>query len=216
MTSIRIDLHTHSVASPDGGLTLAQYKRMLEQGDLDVIAITDHNRIDFAMQAHNELGDKIIVGEEIITPSGEIIGLFLNELVPPGLPLQETVALIKAQGCVVYAPHPFETLRSGLSVGALESIAPFVDIVETKNGRAIFQDRYALAEQWAQANNLPGAASSDSHGWHGWGKTYSIIARVPAKDTLAELLETAEYVIGNPGLRGMLYPKFNRLRRRQE
>lgn len=213
MSGCKIDLHTHSVTSPDGSISLTQYRRMLEAGGLDCIAITDHNRIDFALAAHKELGDRIIIGEEITTLSGEIIGLFLKEAVPGGLDLHEAVTRIKDQDGLVYVPHPFETVRSGVTVGALESIAELVDIVEIRNGRAIFLDRYALAEQWSQTNDIPGAASSDSHGWHGWGKTYSIVDQVPTKETLVQLLGTARYATAKSGLRGMLYPKFNRLRK---
>lgn len=208
-----IDLHTHSVASPDGSLTLAHYRRMLDEGRLDFIAITDHNTIAFAQAAHAELGKRIIVGEEITTTQGEIIGLFLTAPVPAGLPLAEAVERIKAQNGLVYVPHPFEKVRSGIAAPVLEKVASEVDIVEIYNGRAVFENRGRLAKEWAMRYHLPGAASSDSHGWYGWGATYSLIDQPPSRATLTQLLRTARYQAGFPGLRGMLYPKFNRLRK---
>ena len=75
---IKLDLHTHSIISPDGGLTEAHYKRVLTQGALDCLAITDHNDITFAQMMWQRFGKKIIVGEEITTSEGEMIGLFLK------------------------------------------------------------------------------------------------------------------------------------------
>lgn len=208
----KVDLHTHSVASPDGSLTLAHYQRALTEKRLDYIAITDHNRIDFALAAHAVLGKQIIVGEEVMTRDGEVVGLFLRAGIPSGLPLAETLELIHAQGGVTYIPHPFETARKGVSAAALQTVAEAVDIVEVRNGRALFQNRGQQAEVWARDHHKPGAAASDAHGWYGWGKTYSLIDRVPSAQNLSAGLKTASHTAGSPGLRGVLYPKFNRIR----
>lgn len=209
----RIDLHTHSIASPDGGLTAAHYKRMLRSGRLNAIAITDHNRIDFAKKLHGELGNAIIIGEEIMTSEGEIIGLFLSEGIPAGLTPSECVARIHKQGGLVYIPHPFETTRSGISADALNSIASEVDIVETYNGRTL-QNRGEQAKEWAVAHKVPWASSSDAHGWRGWGNTASAIGEVPTKKNLAHLLNMAAHDTTSTGIVGRLYPKLNRLRKR--
>ncbi len=87
---LNVDLHTHSVASPDGGITLKQYRHILEIGILDCIAITDHNQIDFATHARQKLGERIIIGEEIMTTLGEIIGLFLEQPVRAGMTPEDT------------------------------------------------------------------------------------------------------------------------------
>jgi predicted metal-dependent phosphoesterase TrpH len=211
---IKVDLHTHSVASPDGSLRAAHYRRVLEAGKLDVIAVTDHDSIAFAQQLQAELGDRIIVGEEISALEGEIVGLYLRALIPSGLSANETINCIKEQGGLVYIPHPFETLRKGLPRRALDAIAEQVDIVETYNGRAIFQNRSAAALVWAKEHTKAQAASSDAHGWHGWGGTYSSINKLPARETLPKLLADAQLVTSNVGARGVLYPKLNRLRRK--
>ena len=209
-----LDLHTHSSASPDGGLRLEDYARMLQTGPLTHIAITDHNRIDFAVTAHERLGDGIIVGEEIKTTEGEIIGLFLREPVAAGLSAAETAARIHSQGGIVYIPHPFETIRSGVSPAVLDHIAGRVDIIETYNGRALLRQKNRRAEAWAQQHHCPGAASSDAHGRAGWGRTYSAIGNKPTARTLAQALQTASYRHTTVGLRGALYPSLNRLGKR--
>jgi predicted metal-dependent phosphoesterase TrpH len=119
----RVDLHTHSLASPDGALRAADYTVMLASGRLNYIAVTDHNRIDFALQLQAQLGPQIIVGEEITTTDGEIIGLYLHEVVPAGLSTLEAVQRIRQQGGLVYVPHPFETVRKGITAATLDTIA---------------------------------------------------------------------------------------------
>lgn len=213
--TIKIDLHTHSVASPDGGLTAAHYRRAFETGRLDVVAVTDHNRIDFAQQLQAELGrERVIVGEEINTSQGEIIGLYLQSAVPHGLSPAETVAAIHRQGGLVYVPHPFETVRSGLDRAMLDSLTAEVDIIEVYNGRAVFQRRHKLAAAWAALHDVAGAASSDAHGVQGWGRTYSALTELPSRRTLLGLLRQAEYHMRSPSSRAVLLPKINRLRRR--
>ncbi len=213
--SYKVDLHTHSYGSPDGALRAAEYRRKLESGALDFIAITDHDRIDSALQIRGELdklGDRIIIGEEISTADGELIGLYLTDLVPAGLSAVETTQAIRGQGGLVYVPHPFETVRSGMPEAVLGSIAEDVDIVETYNGRAAFQDCGAAATAWAEAHDKPVAASSDAHGRIGWGRTYSELAEPPTRDNLARLLDGATYGRSRVGI-GILYPKLNRIRK---
>jgi predicted metal-dependent phosphoesterase TrpH len=218
--SYRADFHTHSVASPDGALGLEHYRRMLQKGGLagglDFIAVTDHNTIAMARQIHAELGDRIIIGEEITAQEGEVIGLYLTEAIPPLLTVLETVEAIHKQGGLVYVPHPFETVRKGLSYEALQGIAKHVDVIEVHNGRAVFQNFSEKALSWAKEHGVPGAASSDAHGFSGWGKTYTMLSKVPARQNLAGLLQKATYKHGFAGLHGMLYPKINRWSRWQK
>ncbi|HSX05850.1 MAG TPA: PHP domain-containing protein [Candidatus Saccharimonadales bacterium] len=213
----RIDLHTHSVASPDGNLTARDYQAMLASGRLNYIAITDHNRIDFALRLQAELGNlgtHIIVGEEITTQDGEIIGLYLRQAVPAGLSAAETARRIHQQGGLVYVPHPFETVRKGISLASLDAIADLVDIIETYNGRNL-QNRAATAQTWAAAHHKPGAASSDAHGKRGWGKTATVLPKKPSHENLVKTLQTASLDTHSTGLIGRLYPMLNRLRRHQ-
>lgn len=210
----KVDLHTHSVGSPDGGLRAADYRWMLERGGLDFVAVTDHNTTAFAKELQAELGESIIVGEEITAREGEVIGLFLTEVIPAGLSAAETAKRIHGQGGLVYIPHPFETVRKGLPAKTLDEIAAQVDVVEANNGRAMFQNKSQQAKAWAEAHHKPIAASSDAHGRAGWGKTYSVIGQKPSRENLAALLARAEFAAGTVGTRGVLYPKLNRLRKK--
>ena len=205
----KVDLHTHSIDSKDGGTTARQYQHALASGLLDCVAVTDHNSIDFATRLQADLGNVIIVGEEIMTNAGEIIGLYLKEAIPAGLSVSETIQRIKAQGGIVYVPHPFETVRKGLPPDVLDELTDQIDIVEIYNGRAFAQDKSKQTVVWARLNQIPGAASSDAHGHKALGKTYTDCKELPAHDTLAELIKSATPIAGRPSIRDLLYPKFH-------
>lgn len=195
-------------------MAVAHYKKALDMGLLDYVAITDHNRIDYAILAQAELGDQIIVGEEIMTEKGEIIGLYLEQPIEPGLTVAETVARIKEQSGLVYVPHPFETIRKGLHPADLETIHELVDIIEVCNGRAFVQNRSAQVVLWAKLNHVIGAASSDAHGFRGIGKTFTATSELPTKETLLSLLKAGTPMTDRPGVRALLYPKYHRLRKK--
>lgn len=212
----KIDLHCHSYGSHDGRLQASDVRYMLASGKLNTIAVTDHDNIQAAMKLRAEFGEQIIVGEEITTSQGEIIGLYLNKLVKPGQTALETVRAIKSQGGLVYIPHPFDhTRRSGVSLEVLDEIRVEVDIVETGNGRDYFTKHAKQALAWAEQNNVAMAHSSDAHGPIGWGKTYSVLSESPDRDSLVELLRQAKFSNGKVGLIGLLYPAINRWRGRR-
>jgi predicted metal-dependent phosphoesterase TrpH len=212
---IKVDLHTHSIASHDGGITAEQYKHVLESGILDCIAITDHNRIDFAQKLQKDLGpQKIIIGEEISTNQGDIIGLFLNDPIPADLDLKAAIEMIKSQNGIVYVPHPFETVRKGISEDALKSVNHLVDIVESANGRAYFQNLGPKAHTWAHINRKATFSSSDAHRSGGLGRTYTILKETPSRENILKLCNTGRKIYQRPGVADILAPKMNRLRKK--
>lgn len=208
----KIDLHTHSAWSPDGGITKKQYIRMLEKGILDCIAITDHNETRFARALHNELGDKIIIGEEIKTLEGEIIGLFLTKTIPPGLSAKETVFEIRKDGGLIYIPHPFEKSRESLQEEALQEIIESVDIIEVFNGRGIIRGRFERAIDTATSTMTAMAASSDAHCRRGLGTAYSLVREFPDRETLVNLLKNGEMQKNHAPLYSLLCPGVNRIK----
>lgn len=140
MGAFRTELHVHTSASHDslmGGHTLLAACRARRVG---CVAITDHNEVSGALALGPWLGRRgvsVIVGEEVMTSEGEVIGLFLTERVPAGMSPEDTVRAIRAQGGVTYVPHPFDEKRrrTVLNREALHRIAPEVDLVEVHNGR---------------------------------------------------------------------------------
>ena len=171
---VRVDCHLHTVASGDAVLTLDQLAERAEQVGLDVVCITDHNVTSAAVAAaERDLGLRVIVGEEIRTPDGDMIGLFLTERVPYVLPVAEVVARIRAQGGLVYAPHPFDPARSSLGrVLPALCAAGAVDIVEVFNAKTATREPNDRAAALATAYALPGGAGSDAHDPPGVGAAF--------------------------------------------
>lgn len=186
---IKLDLHTHSIISYDGGITATQYEKILSKGILDAIAITDHNDTRFARMMHDRLGDRIIVGEEIMTSEGEIIGLFLTKTIPPGKTAQETVQAIIAQGGLVYLPHPFETRRKGIQVPAIKEIHQHVSLIEVYNARAFGRGKPMEAIQCAHEYGFAETATSDAHSMWGVGTSYVLVADIPQVHTITKLIK---------------------------
>lgn len=188
----KIELHTHSIISQDGGISRDQYANLLGKGILDIIAITDHNETKLALEMAQKFGEKIIVGEEISTREGDLIGLFLQKTIQRNLTAIETTKLIHEQGGLVYIPHPFETDRKGLQIDALRTIISDIDIVEVFNARGKGRGKPNQALAFAQKNNKTMAAASDSHCYQGMGSSYGIISDVPTNKTLVNLLAKGE------------------------
>lgn len=132
---------------------------------INCLAVTDHNTIAGALEVKRMAPFKVIVGEELFTALGEIIGLFLTAEIPGRLSPEETVARIKAQGGLVCIPHPCDRLRpqSRLRRHALEKIMPDVDLIEVFNSRTLLLQDSVRALQLAQRHELPGTVGSDAH-----------------------------------------------------
>ena len=184
----KIDLHTHSIISHDGGISKQQYIDILNSGMLDYIAITDHNETGFARMLNKEIGPKIIIGEEIKTTDGEIIGLFLKKTIAPGMSAVATINEIHADGGLIYVPHPFEKGRSSIQEEVIREFIEKIDIIETFNGRGTLRGKSDAASTLATTAKIAAAASSDAHCKIGIGLTYSFISETPTEKTLPDLL----------------------------
>ena len=131
-----------------------------------MVAVTDHNTIAGALELREQATFPVIVGQEIDTADGELIGLFLETAVPPGLPAAETAERIRAQGGLVYLQHPFYRIVHGrMRAEAREQLRGrgLIDVVEAANGGPLAAADNARALAWARACGLPHAASSDAH-----------------------------------------------------
>ena len=161
-----VDLHCHTRASFDSLSDPVEVARTAKKRGLTHLAITDHDTIDGALRARDAGidGITIIVGEEVKTAAGDLICLFLERAVPPGLPIAETIVLVRAQGGLVGIPHPFDGYRNSLLRDeGLASIATLVDGVETHNARIMLGDGNEKAVVFAKEHGLPGVSVSDAH-----------------------------------------------------
>ncbi len=180
---IRADFHCHTRYSLDATTAPAELVERAAAAGLDRIAITDHGEIEGALIARELDPARVIVGEEIRCAGGtELIGLFLTERIPYDLSVEETAARIRAQGGLVYAPHPFAyARRPAYHARAALAVA---DIVEVFNSRAFLPTWNRRARQAATERGLPAAASSDAHFPHEIGRAYT---NVPWFDDAASL-----------------------------
>ena len=172
--NMKIDLHCHTEASADCSTPLELFPARCRERGVWVQAITDHNEIWGAQKLQEMVEEEkikkagfpltIIVGEEVSTIHGEIIGLFLKEKIPAGMTPRETVDAITEQGGLVVLPHGFDPLkRWRLQPAALETIEDEINVVETFNAR-ISQLRWnQAAVDWAKRHGVPMSAGSDAH-----------------------------------------------------
>ncbi|MHB1998753.1 MAG: PHP domain-containing protein [Solirubrobacteraceae bacterium] len=192
---IDVDLHMHTNHSGDCETPVEVLLQTASERGLGAIAVTDHNEISGALEARRKAAEldlsppvKVIVGEEVKTASqGEVIGLFIEELIPRGLSLAETVAEIKRQGGVVYVPHPFDRLHSVPDYEHLLSALAEVDAIEAFNPRVAIPSFNEEAARFAAKYRIPAGAGSDSHVAQGLG---SVRIRMRDFDGPAEFLES--------------------------
>ena len=170
---LRLDLHMHTRFSPDSLMEPEELVARCLATGLSCIAVTDHNTIEGALEVQHLAPFRVIIGEEIKSRGGEIIGLFLQEAIPRGITSLETVQRIKEQGGLVSIPHPFDHFRrSVIERQALHEVLPYVDIVEAFNARNTFQRANRKALELALEHDILTSAVSDSHTPVEVGRTY--------------------------------------------
>lgn len=190
----KADMHLHTLYS-DGTASVRQLLDWVEQRtDLDLIAITDHERIDGALRAaeiHAERGYSydLVVGEEITTRRGHLLALFLTERVPALRPLPETLERVHAQGGIAIAAHPMAMLIPSIGERTLRALhhdpdpAHHLDAVELLNpstaGRVRAEARRQLNEELLA---LPGVGNSDAHVVEGIGTGWTWFPGASAAD----------------------------------
>jgi predicted metal-dependent phosphoesterase TrpH len=186
---LKADFHIHSRYSMDSSTSLDQIIRACNKKKINCIALSDHGAIEGALQLQKIAPFYVIVAEEILTTRGEIMGMFLKELVPSGLSIEESIRLIKAQGGLFCAQHPFDKIRKdALKAEVMDEIAGQIDLVEVFNARSPLRHSSNLALQFAQQHNLPGGAGSDAHAAFEIGNAYVEMPEFKGKeDFLAAL-----------------------------
>jgi predicted metal-dependent phosphoesterase TrpH len=186
---LKADLHIHTEYSVDCNTPLEKIvSRCLELG-INCIAIADHGTAEGALKMQAMAPFSVIVAEEILTPHGEIMGMFLKETIPSGLAVKETIARIRAQGGLVNIPHPFEIIRhSAFNGRVIEEIAEHIDVVEVFNARSPFPASSAKALAFAQKHGIAQGAGSDAHTIQEIGNAYVEMPEFNGKDEFLQAL----------------------------
>ena len=170
---IDVDLHMHTDHSGDCETPVEVLLATAKEVGLGAIAVTDHNEISGALEAREKAkaaGVKVIVGEEVKTAEqGEVIGLFIEEKIPRGLSMAETVAEIKRQGGLVYVPHPFDRMHAVPDYEHLPEILDEIDAIEVFNPRVAIGAFNEEAVRFAAKYRIVAGAGSDSHVAQGLG-----------------------------------------------
>ncbi|MBI2869877.1 MAG: PHP domain-containing protein [Chloroflexi bacterium] len=159
---LKADFHIHSVYSMDCSSPLEKIIERCQRLGINCIALADHGTVEGALKLQRLAPFRVIVAEEVLTPHGEIMGMFLRETIPSGISVPEAIARIREQGGLVSIPHPFDAIRpSALEAGIMEDIARDIDLIEVFNARTILTS--ARARQFARKHSLPGSGGSDAH-----------------------------------------------------
>ena len=213
---LKADLHLHTHWSHDSGAQPRSIVDRCIKAGLSCIAVTDHNSIAGALEVRDLAPFQVIIGEEIKSSAGDIIGLFLEEEIPKGLSPEETVRAIISQGGLVMVPHPFDRFRaSALTYDALCEMVEQVDIVEGFNAHNFFQRDNEQAASFARKHRVMQVAVSDSHTPRELGSTYMEMPTFDGtpggfKEALAQGRQVTRRA--HPVLR--LAPMYTKLRRR--
>jgi len=171
---VRVDLHSHTMWSGDCTTTPEEVEEAVVASGIDVLCITDHNAIRGAVELSGRLPCRVVVGEELRTHAGEVIGLFLTERVPFGASAHEAATRIRAQGGLIYIPHPFDPVRHNLREAELRALAAggLIDAIEAFNAKTSLSHLNEQAAALAVELDLPAGAGSDAHVPEALGAAY--------------------------------------------
>jgi hypothetical protein len=203
---IVVDLHLHTNWSHDCQIPVEDLLAHAEAEGLGAIAVTDHNVFGGALEAVEQARGRdlvVIPGEEVKTKDqGEVIGLFLSEEIPRGLSFGETVEAIRAQGGIVYLPHPFDRLHAIPEPATLHRHLAQVDVLEVYNARLLFEAYNDEALRFARKYGLTMGAGSDAHVLQGVGTGAVRMRAFDGPEEFLASLRTAQ-VLRRP--RSLLY-----------
>ena len=191
---IKVDLHLHSRFSHDSSTTLEALIARCKEVGLDRIALTDHNTAAGALQLAGIAPELCIVGAEMKTREGEVIGLFIKRELPAWRRPEELMDMIHDMGGLVYIPHPLDRERSHFGEHRLVDLADRIDIIETYNAWCSPSANQAAARIAAELGKVT-ATGSDAHGAHELGRSWMELEDFDGADDLLVKLRNARHVV---------------------
>ncbi len=161
---LKADLHIHTEYSMDCVTTLDELIERCLELDINCVAIADHGTAEGGLALKKKAPFTVIVAEEILTPEGEVMGMYLEKTIPSGISVEEAISSIREQNGLVCIPHPFDRLRpSAVKMNTFKRIADMVDIIEVFNARTILFQNRSRSEDIADRYNIKKSAGSDAH-----------------------------------------------------
>ena len=186
---MKADLHVHTEYSKDSTTSLDKLIHRCLELDINCVAIADHGTVEGAIKLKSLAPFSVIVAEEILTPQGEIMGMFLKETIPSHLSVLETISRIKAQDGLVCIPHPFDRFRtSALDSNVIEEITDQIDVIEVFNARTIPFQALTKAQAFAQKYTIAQSAGSDAHTLTEVGNAYIEMPKFNGRDEFLQAL----------------------------
>ncbi len=194
---LKADLHIHTRYSMDCNTSLeAIVRRCLDLG-ITCIAIADHGTVSGALKMQAMAPFTVIVAEEVLTPHGEIMGMFLKETIPSDSSVEKVISEIRAQGGLVCIPHVFDAIRgSTLDNKTVEEIADQIDVIETFNARSPLLSSSTRARAFARKHGIARSAGSDAHTAYEIGNAFVEMPEFTGKDDFLQAL-TAGRISGH-------------------
>lgn len=197
------DFHVHTRASRDSLLSEDRFIRLALERGLTHVAVTNHNNVEGAMAVRDRVAAlgveerlHVILGEEVSSADGEIVGIFLTRTIPPGLSAEATADEIHAQGGLVSIPHPYDPFRRAhIGEAALLRLAEAgkIDAIEVFNSRVTFSRHNERAADLAVRHGIPGIACSDAHSGLEVAMSFNAMPAFSTADELRAALRENEW-----------------------
>lgn len=201
MKLVKTLIHVHTDYSYDSSISLETLANFMEREDFGCVAVTDHDTIDGALMLRSRTTARVIVGEEVSTRDGHVIGLFLEEEIRPGMSARDTAAAIRDQGGLVFLPHPFVRMF-GCGLGELAwELADLFDAVEVNNAQNLRAAPERRAHGFAERTGLIKYAGSDAHLPSSIAPCYQLLRDFDGPADFIDALRTAELREGRHPLR---------------
>lgn len=161
---LKADFHIHTKYSMDSENTPEDIIARCQEIGINCVTIADHDAVEGALELQKMSPFKVIVAEEVLTFSGEVMGMFITERIASGIPIEEAIDRIHSMNGLVAIPHPFDPLRGlRLSTADFHKLAPKIDIIEVFNARCRVNSAAIKAKEFAKKYNLAMTGGSDAH-----------------------------------------------------
>jgi len=161
---VKTEFHCHTCYGKDSLVKIQDLVIACENKGIQKLVVTDHNTISGALEAQKIDPHRFIVGEEIMTQHGELLGIFIKREIPAGLSALKTIEILRSQGAFISVSHPFDAFRKGhWEANDLLNIASYIDAIEVFNARCLLPQFNTRARVFSQHNQLLGTVGSDAH-----------------------------------------------------
>jgi len=194
--SIKTLLHVHTDYSFDSNISVPALAEFAVSRCFECVSVTDHDTIDGALRLRDTTNIRVIVGEEISTRDGHLIGLFLEQHVSPGRSARDTALAIRDQGGLVFVPHPFVRAMGCGLLDAVWEIADLVDAVEVCNAQNLYATADRRAQHFADKTGVVPFVGADSHSLASIAPCYQIMPPFSGRDDFLDALRRAELIRG--------------------